>query len=173
MKAQTLANILEKLQMIKKAREVYKSNVRALDIERQTSSALVEAILSRNPSSSSEKMSSNKARVYLETLRSVEPWIIADSRFDREKARVESISYPALRVRLTIGGFQGCSPKVNNDNITSIIREALADVVSVDEKAWDITINIKSLTCSSTEIPNQLAQKVNSTDVAGHNQEES
>jgi len=99
-KAQTLASILEKLQMVKKALVIYGGNVKALDLQRQISSALVEAILSQNLGSSGEAVSSNKARVYLETLRSAAPWITGDSKFDREKAREEETALPSFGIML-------------------------------------------------------------------------
>ena len=159
--------LLEKLWLADMAVKVDKGNESAAQLRTHTSAAWADMVLRQARSPGSERRA---ARASLETLRLAESQVAQEASYVRTKAELESLAYPALRIRIVFGDFENCPPGTTRDGIQAAVREALAPIALVDEEPWDFTLGIKNLSCSSTDIQRQGVQRVNSTYVAGHNQ---
>ncbi|HLG17423.1 MAG TPA: trypsin-like peptidase domain-containing protein [Blastocatellia bacterium] len=162
------SQVLDALKMASEAAEVDGTNEKALDLAKQTSSVLADVLLGRRRLFVATDASS--ARVALEALRTAEPWIRADARLADEKHKLESLAYPALTARVVVGDSTGCSPSLTRNIVEKTLRDSLGRVLQVSDQQADIVVVVKRTTCSSTDIPKQKSEAVNSTYVAGHNQ---
>lgn len=163
-------SLIAKLELATKALAVYDGNKPASDLVARNTSTLTEIVLGENHFLATTPRTTYTARSFLEVLRLVEPWIGDDYRYGQEKAKSQSLAYPALSVRIIVRDVHNCPTGITKETIRQTIHRALLRVVRVDDERPDLVINVRSLSCSSNDVPRQLVQKANSTYVAGHSQ---
>lgn len=167
--AHNIDELLVKLNRAKRATVIDPNNKQAAELEAQTSSLFLDALLSMNAVTSATTSKGDK-RVALERLRWAETIMPGHSRLLEEKAKLEASIYPVVSVSISAGSPANCPESVSHDYLLGSATDALKVFAKEDNQSPDFVFSIKDITCSSTDVPRQNVQSVNSTYVAGYNQ---
>jgi S1-C subfamily serine protease len=109
------------------------------------------------------------ARIALRKLELARRFTERDPSYSETVSRVQRLAYPALRTKVIVEEPRNCASGVADEAKRTIL--ALSPrLVTENSGDWDITIAVRGLACSTTDIPQESVQQVNSTYVAGRNQ---
>src|SRR5579885_93767 len=157
-------DLVKKLRLVDRALEVQRDNQEAASVQESSSSHLGDLLLT----SPSKEVAG--ARIQLEKLKTAESWITQDSRFSDVRNEVSTSAYPAVRIRVIVPNPEHCPASLNQEQVQKTIKDALGSVARLDNQHWDLSLSVRDVSCSLTDVPSQATQKVNSTYVAGYTQ---
>ena len=168
--ASTPGELLSKAQLVNKAIEVSPANSEALKMR----SAVVDDLGGMFPrdgsADDSVRPSARAARVQLEELLLLEKEVKDDPKLLLRKASLKSLAYPMIRVKLKVGAPSGCGSLLDAGTFEKVFSAVIGPVAVLDDRNWDVTLTIRDISCSQTDVPRQSERAVNSTYVAGQNQ---
>jgi S1-C subfamily serine protease len=75
-----------------------------------------------------------------------------------------------IRLKLTFNLPSGCGSLIDDKMIEKVVRTAIEPIAVLEDRDWDVSLSIRDISCSQTDIPRQSEQAINSTYVAGQNQ---
>ncbi len=165
----SVAAMLERVHLMDSALNADPSNNDAARLFEQSASAWSNLALAESKALNGGT-DIRRARVSLETLRLAERELSQNPSFISAQNSLKASSYPPLRVHVSTVRPSNCASVVTQDWVRATLEEALRPVAFIEDEAGGHVLSVRELTCSTTDIPRQSSQKVNSTYVAGHNQ---
>lgn len=118
----------------------------------------------------STRPTASSARVSLAEIDLVEEELKDNAKLSLQKASLQSIAYPLLRMKLNVSSPVGCDSTLDQKFFETAIAKALKPAVVLDSQKWDVNVSLRDISCSQTDIPRQSERNLNSTYVAGQNQ---
>jgi serine protease Do len=161
--------LLAKLNKAERATNIDPSNEKAAELEAQSSSFLLDALLSMNAATSVSPSKSGR-RVALERLTWAETIMPGNRRLLDEKGKLEESIYPVVSISISAASPSNCPETVSHDYILGSAADALKVFFKEDNRAPDFVLTVKDIICSTTDVPRQNVRPINSTYVAGYNQ---
>jgi hypothetical protein len=168
--ATTPGQLLAKAQVLNKAIEVNPPNPEALKMKSMVVDALGGMLPSDRSTSETTKLSPSAARVSLEELDLMEREVKDEPKLSLQKVALKSLAYPLVRVKLAVNLPTGCSSSIDPKMFESVVSTAIAPIAVLEDRNWDVSLVVRDITCSETDIPRQSEHALNSTYVAGQNQ---
>jgi tetratricopeptide (TPR) repeat protein len=164
----SLKEIVRALEFAEYALSVDSENAGAIKIKMEEVPKLV-ALLQSDQHVSPAASPNTAARIRMEILRRYQKWISSDPSLISQGETAVKAAYPALRARLIVDPSQNCDG-VHNAEVLEAINHSLGRVAVLSDSDGDMTIHVKKVTCSSSDVPMDNVQQTNSTYVAGSSQ---
>ena len=162
--------LLTKAELVNKAIEVGQANPEALRMKTTIADALGRMFPSAGAQGFSVRPSARTARVELEEVVFLEKEMKDDPKLSLQKTVLTSLAYPLIRVKLNVGAPSGCGAILDGKLFEKVADVAIAPVAALDDRNSDVTVSIRDISCSQTDVPRQSEQAMNSTYVAGQTQ---
>jgi S1-C subfamily serine protease/tetratricopeptide (TPR) repeat protein len=117
-----------------------------------------------------ERFKIGGGRIAVELLEESEPWLKRRVEFGQQVKQATLAAFPAIRVKVVIDEMRGCSSVLKPEEPERQLRNAIGRVAEIVNDNWNAELRLKQVSCSSTDLPVQSTEPVNSTYVAGYNQ---
>ena len=166
----TPGELVTKAQLVNKAIEVNRTNPEALRMKTALADALGAMFPTEHGQGLSSRPSAPRARVELEEVGFLEKEMKDDPNLLSQKTALNSLAYPLVRVKLNIGAASGCGAVLDAKFFEKVGNVAISPVAAVDNENWDVSVSVRDISCSQTDVPRQSEQAANSTYVAGQTQ---
>jgi S1-C subfamily serine protease len=165
----TLTQAVRAVDSANQALSIDPSNANALKARQQRSlvlSSLIEKRLSALRAMSSQ---ASFATISQELVSRYEKWLKIDPAVISKTQSTDNKAHSGLSVRFVQQDSTNCKFSLNSASVLQAIPGKFA-IGAISESESDLTVGIRDLDCSVTDIPVQNSQMVNSTYVAGSNQ---
>jgi len=164
----SLKDTVRVLQLSENALLVDSTNAKAMKLKMEQAPRLASLLMDFTQTGL-VGVSPESARIHVELLRRYEKWINSDERYTPTAERLVKASYPAVNVRLVVNDSENCT-SASKQSIADAIHQSLGRVAQLSESGSDMVIRIKKIVCSSSDVPMNNVQPVNSTYVAAYTQ---
>lgn len=165
----TPKDVVARLAIARLALEVYPKSFKAKQAQTEMSDRLIRLVLEQNRMLL-VKDTAESERIALEAAKIASQWVPENSTLLDQLASARRSAYPRLKLRVIANDSESCKNKLPDDRLMRIIGEALTPVATIDKQQWDLTLSIRNLGCTVTDLPKLASESKNSTYVAGHNQ---
>jgi S1-C subfamily serine protease len=166
----TPGELLIKAQALNKAIKINPANPEARAMEKTVAADLGGMLPSGPGVKSSARSSSPAARVSLEEVRLIEEEAKDEPTLSSQDTALNSIAYPLIRLKLTFNSPSGCGSLLDTKMLEKVVSRAIEPIAVLEDLDWEVSLSIRDIRCSQTDIPRQSEQAINSTYVAGQNQ---
>lgn len=166
----TPGELVTKAQLVKKAIDVNRANPEALRMKTTLADSLGTMFPTERGQGLSSRPSAARARVELEQVAFLEKEMKDDPKVLLQKTALNSLAYPLMRVKLNITAPSGCGAALDGKLFEKVGGVAVAPVATLEDRGWDVTVSVRDISCSQTDVPRQSEQAINSTYVAGQSQ---
>ena len=163
-----LKETIRSLEVAENAISVDPENAAAVKIKMEEVPKLV-TLLHNNQLVTSASSENSAARIRMEILRRYQKWISSDPSLASQAQAATTAAYPALRVRVITDPSHNCDA-MHDMEILEAVRHSLGRVAMLSDDNGQLTIRIKKVNCSSSDVPMDNVQQTNSTYVAGSSQ---